>query len=30
MRVRGTRGIRYFETKIFFTFICPLLITFAQ
>jgi len=26
----GTRDIRYFETKLFLTFICALLITFAK
>ena len=25
----GTRDIRYFQTKLCFAFICPLLITFA-
>jgi len=29
-RLPGTRVIRYFETKLFFTFICALLIAFAK
>jgi len=29
IRLSGTRDIRYFWTKLFFTSICPLLITFA-
>jgi len=29
IRLPGTRDIRYFQTKLFFTFICALLITFA-
>ena len=29
IRLPGTRGIRYFQTTLFFTYMCALLITFA-